>query len=214
MSDILRQVDEDLRKEKLSNLWKRYGLYIISSVVIIIIAVAGFQLKTSIDKTKNQSLVEKYIKATNNKNINQQLLLFEEVLESNNDYLSGLAELKILNIRIENEKVEDSLLLLEKINKNEAYDAIIRDLATYFLLMRKLENPNYTGFTSILTKARIENSPFKYLFLEIKAIRKLVLGDLEEAKNEFNELFTNQDTPMDIRNRAIKFIELSEQNVK
>ena len=44
MSDILRQVDEDLRKEKLSDLFKKYGLYVILSLVIIIGSVIGLSL--------------------------------------------------------------------------------------------------------------------------------------------------------------------------
>ena len=50
MSDILRQVDEDLRKEKLSNLFKKYGLYVILILVIIIGSIIGYQLIVSIDK--------------------------------------------------------------------------------------------------------------------------------------------------------------------
>ena len=69
MSDILRQVDEDLRKEKLSNLSKKYALYVILTLVIIIGSVIGYQVMGSIDKSKNEKLIETYIKATNSKNI-------------------------------------------------------------------------------------------------------------------------------------------------
>ena len=69
MSDILRQVDEDLRKEKLSNLFKKYGLYVILTLAIIIGSVIGYQVMVSIDKSKNEKLIETYIKATNSKNI-------------------------------------------------------------------------------------------------------------------------------------------------
>ena len=55
MSDILRQVDEDLRKEKLSNLFKKYGLYVILTLVIIIGSVIGYQVMGSIDKSKNEN---------------------------------------------------------------------------------------------------------------------------------------------------------------
>ena len=72
MSDILRQVDEDLRKEKLFNLFKKYGLYAILTLVIIIGSIIGYQVMVSIDKSKNEKLIETYIKATNSKNISEQ----------------------------------------------------------------------------------------------------------------------------------------------
>ena len=58
MSDILRQVDEDLRNERISNLWKKYGLYLISFIIIIVVLIIGFQLKISFDKSGNEKLVE------------------------------------------------------------------------------------------------------------------------------------------------------------
>ena len=36
MSDILRQVDEDLRKDRLLGLWKKYGYYLIGIIAILI----------------------------------------------------------------------------------------------------------------------------------------------------------------------------------
>ena len=43
MSDILRQVDEDLRKEKLTSLWNRFKIHIISVLFLIIISVSVYQ---------------------------------------------------------------------------------------------------------------------------------------------------------------------------
>ena len=77
MSDILRQVDEDLRKEKLSNLFKKYGLYAILTLVIIIGSIIGYQVMVSIDKSKNEKLIETYIKVTNSKNISEQYSLLD-----------------------------------------------------------------------------------------------------------------------------------------
>ena len=209
MSEILRQVDEDLRKEKLSNLWKKYGLYAILLSITIIVSVIGYQLNFYISKSKNESLVEIYINASNDDLFIQQIPMYEEIISSNNEYLSGLAELKTSNLQIENGNIEEGLLVLEKIAANKEYDIIIRDLATYLLLMTKIEDPDSKSFKLILTKDRIEQSLFKYLFLEIIAVRKLILGNFEEAKSDFNNLISNLDLPIEIRNRATKFIELT-----
>ncbi len=209
MSDILRQVDDDLRREKITKLWNKYGLYAILLSVIIIVSVIGYQLNVSISKSKNESLVEKYINAANSDYFIKQIPLYEAVISADNKYLSGLAELKTSKLQIENGNIEEGLIVLEKITENKEYDIIIRDLATYLLLMTKIEDPDNEAFTSNLTKDRIENSSFKYLFLEIIAIRKLILGNFEEAKSDLNYLISNLDLPIEIRNRANKFIELT-----
>src|SRR3954463_12883977 len=42
MSDIFREVDEDLRRDRLEMIWKRYGAAIVGAVLIIVAGTAGF----------------------------------------------------------------------------------------------------------------------------------------------------------------------------
>ena len=209
MSDIIRQIDEDLRREKLSKLWNKYGLYAVSVIVVIVFTVIGYQLNVSISKSKNEILVETFINATNDNNFIKQIPLYEEIISSNNEYLSGLAALRTSNLQVQNGNIEEGYSTLEKIAENIEYDVVIRDLATYLLFMAKMEDPDDLASNLNLTNERIESSPFKYSFLEIIAVRKLILGDYAEAKKDFEDLISNLDLPIEIRNRAIKFIELS-----
>ena len=209
MSDIIRQIDEDLRREKLSKLWNKYGLYAVSVIVVIVFTVIGYQLNVSISKSKNEILVETFINATNDNNFIKQIPLYEEIISSNNEYLSGLAALRTSNLQVQNGNIEEGYSTLEKIAENIEYDIIIRDLATYLLFMAKMEDPDDLASNLNLTNERIESSPFKYSFLEIIAVRKLILGDYAEAKKDFEDLISNLDLPIEIRNRAMKFIELS-----
>ncbi len=44
MSDIFREVEEDVRRERLEKLWKQYGDYIIAAVAAVAVGVAGYKL--------------------------------------------------------------------------------------------------------------------------------------------------------------------------
>ena len=65
MSDILRQVDEDLRKERLSEVWRKYGIYALVLVTMIVLSVIAYQINTSRNDLKNQEIIEEYLIATN-----------------------------------------------------------------------------------------------------------------------------------------------------
>lgn len=43
MADIFHEIDEDLRRERFSRLWTRYGAYLIGLAVLIVVAVAGWR---------------------------------------------------------------------------------------------------------------------------------------------------------------------------
>src|SRR5437868_9600277 len=41
MSDIFREIDEELRRDNFAKLWERYGQYVVGLAVIIVLATAG-----------------------------------------------------------------------------------------------------------------------------------------------------------------------------
>lgn len=43
MSDIFHEIEEDIRKERMERLWKRYGPYAIAVAVLIVLGVAGWR---------------------------------------------------------------------------------------------------------------------------------------------------------------------------
>lgn len=43
MSDIFREIDEEIRQERYLALWKRYGPWVIGAAVLLVVAVAGYQ---------------------------------------------------------------------------------------------------------------------------------------------------------------------------
>ena len=208
MSDILRQVEEDIRKERYSKFWNEYRFYIILVFIILIVSGVGYQTYTSLDKMKNEEIVEIYLEATNDESLKYSKEIFEKIQNSDNKYLSGLAELRIANIIVDKGNYDNKTQTLEKIIANKSYDPIINDLALYFLLMIKLEDPDENSFMKHLNEEKLEISEFKYLFKELIAIRKLLSGDLSNSQKGFQNLVDNPDTPITIKNRALKFINL------
>tara|TARA_Y100000817_G_C16838024_1_gene536663 strand:- start:1076 stop:1708 length:633 start_codon:yes stop_codon:yes gene_type:complete len=209
MSDILRQVDDDLRKDKLHNLWNKYGLYAISSLLIILVIIIVYQVKNYTDKINNEKLLEIYINASNEENTFLQISQFEELKNSNNKYLSGMAEFKIANLQIEKGNIQQGLTDLQEIIKNERYDPIINDLATYLLLVKKINDFTEDELMTFIDDDMLKESRFKFLFKELISIKKILHGKNDEGKKGFQELVDNPDTPIEIRIRATKFIEIA-----
>ena len=44
MSDIIREVDEELRRERMMKLWERYGIYVVAVAVLVVVAVGGWRV--------------------------------------------------------------------------------------------------------------------------------------------------------------------------
>ncbi|RMD61147.1 MAG: hypothetical protein D6826_10685, partial [Alphaproteobacteria bacterium] len=60
MADIFKEVDEELRRESLEKIWKKYGAWIIAAAVALILAVAGYQAWQAYDLNRRQKLSEQF----------------------------------------------------------------------------------------------------------------------------------------------------------
>ena len=76
MSDILRQVDEELRQDRLINLWRRYRVYLIGGLILLIGSVLGYQINKSVNQSFYEEEVEKYIGSSDLVDFNQFLVKF------------------------------------------------------------------------------------------------------------------------------------------
>ena len=63
MSDIFREVEEEVRRERFEQIWKQYGDYIIAGVALIIIAIAGFELWQRYEENQKLKASETFIAA-------------------------------------------------------------------------------------------------------------------------------------------------------
>ena len=186
MSDILRQVDEELRQDRLLNLWRKYRLYLIFTIILVIGSVLGYQINHSISKSSHEDMVEKYIGISDLIDIDDSIKKLDEINDSNSLYISDISKIKIANLFIEKGNKEESRnKLLEIINNNKSESSLV-DLATYFYLMSNLKNIEFEEMKNYLTKEKMKNSSFKFLYKEIFAIKYLLSGDIETSSEKFN----------------------------
>ena len=210
MSDILRQVDEELRQDRLINFWRRYRVYLIVGLILLIGSVLGYQINKSVNQSFYEDEVEKYISSSDLVDFNQTIENLSKIESSNQLLISDIAQIKIAAILMENGKIQESKnTLLEIINEGKT-DTILTDLAIYFYLMSSLNDMPIDEINKYLTNNKLENSSFKYLFKETIAIKNLLVGNIELSKEKFDELINDINTPRDIVIRSTKFLDTIE----
>tara|TARA_Y200000002_G_scaffold108340_1_gene88654 strand:- start:463 stop:1095 length:633 start_codon:yes stop_codon:yes gene_type:complete len=207
MSDILRQVDEELRQDRLLNLWRRYRIYLICGIILLISSVLGYQINKSVNQSFYEGEVEKYISTSDLVDFNQAVENLGKIENSNQLLISGIAQIKISSLLMENGKIQESKAkLLEIINEGKT-DDFITDLAIYFYLMSSLNDMPIDEVNTYLTSNKLENSPLKYLFKETIAIKNLLAGNIKISIEKFDELINDENTPRDTVIRAAKFLD-------
>ena len=207
MSDILRQVDEELRQDRLLNLWRRYRVYLIGGLILLIGSVLGYQINKLANQSFYEDEVEKYISSSDLVDFNQTIENLGKIESSNQLLISDIAQIKIAAILMENGKIQESKDKLLEIINEEKTDDIINDLAIYFYLMSNLNDMAMDEINMYIDSDKLENSYFKFLFKETIAIKNLLSGKIQISKEKFDELINDANTPRDIVIRATKFLD-------
>jgi hypothetical protein len=60
MSDIFQEVEEDVRRERYEQLWKKYGNHVIGAAAVLVIAVGGWQAWTAYDNNQRRAVSDQY----------------------------------------------------------------------------------------------------------------------------------------------------------
>ena len=60
MSDIFQEVEEDVRRERYEQLWKKYGNYMVAAAIVVVMAVGGYQLWKTYDLRQREQISDRY----------------------------------------------------------------------------------------------------------------------------------------------------------
>ena len=206
MSDILRQVDEDLRKERLTSLWNRFKIYIISITLLLIISVSVYQYLEISKYNEKVSTIEKYYKASNNGSINE-ILDELETIKTSNKFSQNLIDLKMADIHLVKGNIELGLEKLEQIFKSKN-KSILGDLALYKYLMLKIDEVTLNEVNNLIENFSSKENNFNYLFSELVGIKNIIDGQYSEGKIIFESLLNDATVSNEIKIRAEKYINI------
>ena len=209
MANIFREVDEDIRKERYINLFRKYGVYAIAIIVIIVGTLAGIQFYSGYQVNKNEMLFAEYINIIEN-NSDDTLEKLSDSGNTSNLFLNGMYLLKRSDLLVASSQIDQATLLLSEAIENNTPNKIHNDVAIYKLLMINIETLSIEEIKSYQNKLISEVDAF-YLTEELIAIKFLIEGQKEDAIKKFSELSTNNSVPIEIKNRSAVFIKIASQ---
>ena len=206
MSDILRQVDEDLRKERLTSLWHRFKIYIISITLLLIISVSVYQYIEISEYNEKVSTIESYYKASNNGSIDE-ILGKLETIKTSNEFSQNLIDLKMADIHLVKGDIELGLEKLEQIFKSKK-KSILGDLALYKYLMFKIDEITLNEVNNLIEDFNSKENNFNFLFSELLGIKNIIDGKYSEGKLIFESLLNDASVSNELKIRAEKYINI------
>lgn len=203
MSDIFREVEEEVRRERYAQLWKKYGDYVIATVALLAIAAAGFQLWRYYETRARAKASEEFAAA-------------QELLATNRADQAAAAYAKLA------ESAPSGYAIVSKLQEADALEAGgERDRASaIYKALTTGDDPLLAavarlrlGWLFVESKSRLEmetllapltdpTSPWRFMAREILAYSDYRSGGLKAAQKEFETLAGETEAPIGVRQRA------------
>ena len=204
MDDIFKEVDEELREERLTKIWKRIGPYVIgilSGTIIITSAVIGYR---EYDETQRQNWGVQFAEAMNlseEGNWQESLDLFEALTEKTNLGYKTLSLFQAASLYAKNGNKEKALEIYQSL-ENEALDENFRDLATLMLIYLQFDNADPEILEKRIEKLASKGNPWYYNAMELKGFLFAKQKNKEKQIEIFNILSKDNKAPEGVRTRA------------
>lgn len=208
MSDILKEIQSEIKEEKYEKLLVNHGpkLILIGVMIVVITFFISFYKKQNTIKSMEAGSVF-YEAITSSKQKD-----FEKVLEKDNLAFKALSLLQLAGIEISNEKYSEAEKNLNSIIENKNYDAAFHSVANLgkaYILLKTKRNSD----AEKLLNALASDSVVKYSALELLAGFYLENNKIAEAKLALNKIISDNASPQTMKERANKVMQVVNQKL-
>ncbi len=210
MSDeLIREVDEDIRKERYEKLWKRYGAFIIGGAVAIVlatVAVVGWREYQTSQRLEQGAAFSAAAQLAESGALAQAADAFAALANDAGAGYRALAALREATIRLEQGDREAALALYDRVAEDSGVDSLLRDLAALLGVLHRIDSGDPAALRSRLALLTGDDKPFRYSARELEALAALKAGDQSAAKQSLVALADDPAAPSGIRARAAELL--------
>lgn len=193
MTDLLDEIQEDLKEERYSRIVRKLSkiFFILAAAILIFTSVYVWKERASNELQQSLSIIfNKAIVSAENDQLDEAISYFDQVIEHSHQQYAALAYLQKAAILIKQNKHEQAQVTLLKMIEHKHFDLAFRELAQVVFLgnqlkINNIEDPQNSEMLARLTKS---NKPWQLSALQLKALYDLKQNKIEDAKVALKEI--------------------------
>lgn len=205
MSDIIREVDEELRRERLANIWKKYGGLIALVAFLVVAATAGWRGYEYYAGKQAEAASERYVAAqklaADATKVDEALAAFDALAKDAPSSYRLLARLSAA-AELGQKDVKQGAAAFDAIANDSSVEPLMRELASIRGAALAVDTADVAEMQKRLAPALANTSAFRHSANELLALANLRAGNQAEAQKLFLLLAFDPETPPGMRNRA------------
>jgi hypothetical protein len=204
VSEIFREIDEELRRDNLAKLWRLYGRYVIGVVVVILAIAGGIVAWRNHQLAERQAVSVRYAAAMallrQGKDA-EAAKVFDTVAREGSGY-GKLADFEAADLAAKAGDRKAAIAAYDRIAASTDFDPELRDVATLLSVMNSLGDTDPQAQIARLKPLTETGNPWRATALELTAAAQLQAGNKAGALDIYKQLADDPSAPEGVRTRA------------
>jgi hypothetical protein len=204
VSDIFREIDEELRRDNLLKLWKLYGRYVIGAAVVALVIAGGVVAWRDHQLSERHAQSMRYAAALGMAREGKEAeaaKVFGAIAQEGGGY-AVLARFEEAQQLAKSGDRAGAVATYDRIAADTALDPDLRNLATLASITQSMPETDPHAVIERLVPLTKAGDPWRATALELTAIARLKSGDKSGALDLYKSLADDLTAPRDLRARA------------
>lgn len=204
MSDIFKEVDEEVRRDKAVEAWTKHQNLILGIAVVIVLATAGWRGWTYWQTKQAQEAGARFEAALQLDREGKAAEAEKAFSDIAGQGPAGYAQLAKLRgaAALAKSKPEEAVQLYDRIAADATLDPLFRDVAQLRAAMLRIDAADAAEAARRLEPMAASGQPFRATARELIGVKALALGDYERAAKYLDMIIVDSGSPPALRQRA------------
>lgn len=199
---FIDEVSEEVRRDQLYGVFRKYG-WIAISIVLLIVGAAGFnEWRKAQVASQSQTAGDQILAALEAEDPSERVAGLEEI-SFQDPQRQALVDLQIAAMLIEEGRIDEAIVVYERVAALAEVSAVYTDLAKLKLVMIQPQADEAAGLVESLSGI---DRPYRLLAIEQRALSALRAQDKDAALTDLNLIVQDALATQDLRDRAQQLI--------
>lgn len=208
---FFREVSEDLRNERLKQLWIRFRVYLIGLLVLIVVGTAayvGYDYWNRKQAAQSGDQFMAALKLADAKKPDAALKALDALETSGHGDYPVLARMRAASIQANKGDTKDAIAAFSAIGRDESVPLVMRDAARVRAAYLLVDHGTYNQVADQVQPLSGDDNAFRSSAREALGLAAWKAGDMKNARKWFQQIADDNEAPRDTAAQAQMMLEL------
>ncbi len=205
MTDLFREIEEDLRRDQVKELWEKYGIYVVGLALAIVLGAAVIVGWRSYQQSRSEAASARYdelVAASATQKPEEVAKAFGEFAQKAPAGYAGLATLRQAAALLDAGDRKGAVAVYDAFAAGSNGPAIMRDMARVKAGLLVADTASYDEMKSRLAPVLGDDNPWRNNARELVGLAAWKAGKFAEAETYFDAIVGDPQASGGLRDRA------------